>query len=70
MKVKDVTHYCKDLVSILDAAAATQQRVTSAKLLDAWYGRGPAGVKVIKSFLVITGVKNDSRNSSLIYLEC
>uniref|UniRef100_A0A2C9JYD4 ATP-dependent DNA helicase n=1 Tax=Biomphalaria glabrata TaxID=6526 RepID=A0A2C9JYD4_BIOGL len=46
VKVKDVTHYCKDLISILDAAAATQQRVTSAKLLDAWYGRGPAGVKV------------------------
>ncbi|GFO18139.1 ATP-dependent DNA helicase q1-like [Plakobranchus ocellatus] len=43
---RDVTKYCQDVLTILDSAAATEQRVTSAKLVDAWYGRGPASLKV------------------------
>ncbi|KAI8783389.1 ATP-dependent DNA helicase Q1 [Biomphalaria glabrata] len=41
VKIKDVTQFIKNLLSTLDAA----QRVTPAKLLDAWYGADPAGVK-------------------------
>ncbi|GFS01405.1 ATP-dependent DNA helicase Q1-like [Elysia marginata] len=45
-KSVDVTKHCQDVLTILDAAAATEQRVTSAKLVDAWYGRGPTSLKV------------------------
>ncbi|BFZ04235.1 hypothetical protein BsWGS_07274 [Bradybaena similaris] len=43
---KDVTKYCVGVLSILKAAADTEQRVTTAKLVDAWYGRGAASLKV------------------------
>ncbi|CAG5119489.1 unnamed protein product [Candidula unifasciata] len=43
---KDVSKYCVDVLSILRAAADTDQRMTTAKLVDAWYGRGAASLKV------------------------
>ncbi|XP_059172094.1 ATP-dependent DNA helicase Q1-like [Physella acuta] len=43
---KDVTKYCKDVIALLDAAASTEQRVTSAKLLEAWFSRGVTSLKV------------------------
>ena len=46
----EVTKYCQDVLAILDAAAVSEQRVTSAKLLDAWFGRGATSLKVSSSF--------------------
>ena len=43
---KDVTKMCGDLLTVLDNAVETEQRVTMAKLLDAWCGRGASGLRV------------------------
>ena len=37
---RDITSYCRDVVSILRHNASSKQRVTGLKLLDAWQGRG------------------------------
>lgn len=36
----DVSHYCKDLVLIVEHHQAIQQRVTAAKVVDIWRGQG------------------------------
>lgn len=36
----DISHYCKDLVLIVEHQQAMQQRVTGAKLVDIWRGQG------------------------------
>ncbi|CAL1527646.1 unnamed protein product [Lymnaea stagnalis] len=56
---EDVTHYCRDVITILDAAASTEQRVTFVKLLEALYGRGASSLKV-KSVSVPTMDKNQA----------
>ena len=43
---KDVSDLGRDLLTLLESAGATEQRVTLAKLTDAWYGRGVASLKV------------------------
>ncbi|XP_060080844.1 ATP-dependent DNA helicase Q1-like isoform X2 [Ylistrum balloti] len=43
---RDVTKLCQNVLTILDHAAQTQQRVTAAKLLDAWEGRGASSLRV------------------------
>ena len=43
---REVTSLCRDVITLLDHAAATEQRVTLAKLTDAWYGKGPTGLRV------------------------
>ena len=42
----DVTQRCADLLTVLDAAGATEQRVTIPKLIDAWFSRGPLTLRV------------------------
>uniref|UniRef100_A0A0B7AUF3 ATP-dependent DNA helicase n=1 Tax=Arion vulgaris TaxID=1028688 RepID=A0A0B7AUF3_9EUPU len=42
---KDVTKYCVDVLSILKSAVEIDQRMTAAKLIEAWYGRGLLKVK-------------------------
>ncbi len=43
---KDITSYCKDILSILEHASATQQRITGLKLVDAWLGKGQPTLRV------------------------
>jgi len=48
---KDVTAFCLNVLKILDAAAASDSKLTAIKVLDAWQGKGPPGnrVKVSRS---------------------
>ncbi|OWF37321.1 ATP-dependent DNA helicase Q1-like isoform X2 [Mizuhopecten yessoensis] len=43
---RDVTKICQNVLTLLDHAAQTQQRVTAAKLLDAWEKKGPTSLRV------------------------
>ncbi|XP_012944528.2 ATP-dependent DNA helicase Q1 [Aplysia californica] len=63
---RDVTRLCGDLLTLLDAAAATDQRVTLAKLIDAWYGRGASSLKV-KS-VPCPGVSQDKAERILAHM--
>lgn len=38
----DLRSYCKSLYTIIDNAAQTDAKLTGAKLIDAWYHKGPA----------------------------
>ena len=41
----DVADYAKDLISILESANATKQRVTGLKLVEAWMGKGAVALR-------------------------
>ena len=41
-----MTRLCQDVVKILNNAAATSQRVTAPKVLDAWYGKNTPTLRV------------------------
>ncbi|KAK7098730.1 ATP-dependent DNA helicase Q1-like [Littorina saxatilis] len=43
---RDVTRLCQDVIKILNNAAATNQRVTAPKVLDAWYNKGAPTLRV------------------------
>ena len=43
---KDITLYCENVIKIIDNAGSRNERLTSAKLLDAWQGKGPGPLKV------------------------
>ncbi|XP_033751824.1 ATP-dependent DNA helicase Q1-like [Pecten maximus] len=43
---RDVTKLCQNVLTLLDHAAQTQQRVTATKLMDAWEGRGATSLRV------------------------
>ena len=46
---KEITLYCENAIKIIDNAGHANQRLTSAKLLDAWQGKGP-GILRVKVF--------------------
>jgi ATP-dependent DNA helicase Q1 len=43
---RDVSKLGQNVLSIIDQATATDQRVTALKLLDAWQGKGQGSLKV------------------------
>ncbi|XP_050409587.1 ATP-dependent DNA helicase Q1 [Patella vulgata] len=42
----DITNHCKNVLAILKQASETDQRVTALKLVDSWFGKGQASLKV------------------------
>ena len=43
---KEITLYCENVIKIIDNAGHANQRLTAAKLLDAWQGKGPGILRV------------------------
>lgn len=41
----DISGMCADVITILDHAAAQQQRLTAIKLIDTWQGKGTKPMK-------------------------
>ena len=50
---KEITLYCENVIKIIDNAGHADQRLTSAKLLDAWQGKGP-GILRVKVFVSLS----------------
>ena len=44
----DVTQLCHDVLELLDNAVTFNQRITAVKLINAWYGKGPATLRVAR----------------------
>ncbi|XP_074660156.1 uncharacterized protein LOC141912708 isoform X2 [Tubulanus polymorphus] len=42
---KDVTRHCQEVLNILEKASLIETRLTAAKLVDAWLGKGPGHLK-------------------------
>uniref|UniRef100_A0A1B6M5M1 ATP-dependent DNA helicase n=1 Tax=Graphocephala atropunctata TaxID=36148 RepID=A0A1B6M5M1_9HEMI len=45
-KQVDVTKHCRTVYKLLGHAASSDTKLTVQKLLDAWYGKGPAALKL------------------------
>ena len=46
MEKRDVTKLCQNVITILEQAGSTDQRVTALKLIDSWYGKGQSSLRV------------------------
>ncbi|ESO95409.1 hypothetical protein LOTGIDRAFT_117210 [Lottia gigantea] len=42
----NMTTHCRNILLILQQAAETDQKLTALKLIDAWFGKGPASLRV------------------------